>query len=457
MLLAAMSGVVLLLLLILVGVRCSQKPARPAVQIPDMGTSGARLERTASRETTGLAEMTGTTPTTTLPPPTTTAEPTTTAPLPGVGETVTVVGGGDVLMHTWLLNGGRQSDGSYDYDYMLKYLRPVTTTADVALADMEGTLAGEPYTGYPQFSSPDAVARAIVAGGFNHALSANNHAIDRGTAGLQRTAEVLQAAGLTVVGTRAAADWPRFTISEHRGIKIGVTGWTYETVRQGDRRALNGILMPEDVLDLINSFSIEDPWMTEDFNRMAAMAGEMREAGADLVVFFLHWGTEYQTTPAGYQTALAQRLCDAGVDLVIGNGPHVMQPIHVLTSTDGSHEMLCYYSVGNMVTDQYFDTANNQGFAEDGLLAHASFMKQADGSMRIARIAYLDFYCYKNKYASAETLNTPIPITAGLESPGSYGLNGDQLWMLRNSADRTASVMARNETGDYSVERLSGY
>lgn len=453
-LIALLAGlvVVLLVLLVLIQRRGAAPVANTATTTPSPQLS-AQLED-YSLPSRSLLESSRTTSTTTLPS-TTTRATTTAAPIEGVGETVTIIGSGDTLMHTWLINGGKKDD-DWDYDYMFKHIRSSVEVADIAITDMEGTLAGEPYTGFPLFSAPDALARAMRVGGFNHVLTANNHAIDRSTAGLKRTIEVLREAGLTTVGTRLNTEEKNYSLVKHGGITVGLTGWTYETVRQDGRRALNGIRIPEEAVDLVNSYSLEEPWITEDFKRMADLGRKMREEGADLVVFLIHGGTEYQTTPTGYQVSLAKRLCEAGVDLIIGNGPHVIQPIHVLKSEDGRHETVVYYSVGNLVSDQYFDTANNKGYAEDGLLSRTRFTKQADGSMKIAEIAYLDTYCYKNKFASAATYNTPIPITLGLEDPGSVGLNSDQLWMLRNSAERTAGIMARNETGDYEVRRLTG-
>jgi len=92
---------------------------------------------------------------------------------------------------------GKQADGSYDFTRFYRTMKPTISAADLAIAEMEGTLAGPPYTGFPAFSAPDAIATALSQAGFEVAVTANNHMYDRGLDGLTRTVDVLRTAGLT--------------------------------------------------------------------------------------------------------------------------------------------------------------------------------------------------------------------------------------------------------------------
>ena len=82
---------------------------------------------------------------------------------------------------------GIQSNGTYNYEPTFRFVKPVIEKADIAIANLEVTLAGPPFSGYPQFSSPDALALAAKDAGFDVLIQANNHALDRGAAGFKRT------------------------------------------------------------------------------------------------------------------------------------------------------------------------------------------------------------------------------------------------------------------------------
>ena len=166
-------------------------------------------------------------------------------------------------------------------------------------------------------------------------------------------------------------------------------------------------------------------------------------AAVPAIVFCLHWGTEYSSAENEYQTRIAQSLADAGVDVIYSCGPHVLQPIKTVNSSDGARQTLVLYSAGNFVSDQLFSTANNQGRAEDGLMMYVKFERQTDGSVKLADSSYVLTYCYKNKYASAKTYNTPIPVSAALADPDAFGAGGYQD-LLKASLQRSESLMSKN-------------
>lgn len=231
---------------------------------------------------------------------------------------------GEVLMHDWVLNGGRQADGSYDYDYIFEYLKPEIEKIDYSIANMEGTLAGPPYAGYPLFSAPDEIVKAIAVNGFDMAITSNNHMLDRGEEGLDQTIQVLQNAGLETVGSSLSAETRTYVIKELNGIKVGFSAYTYETIRQGEFRGLNGIPMPHGLKDRFDSFSQESELLDVEAEIMQQRVHDMRAQGAEIVVFLMHWGTEYTVTEDWYSQYFVRKLADAGCDLVFSSGPHVI-------------------------------------------------------------------------------------------------------------------------------------
>ncbi len=355
---------------------------------------------------------------------------------------------GDVLMHDWLIKGGEQADGSYNYDHIFQYMRPEIGRLDYAIANMEGTLAGPPYTGYPLFSAPDAVADALKTAGFDMAVSANNHILDRHAEGLDRTVSVLRKAGLTTLGARLEETEPPFQIVDIKGIKVGFSAFTYETVKVDGIKGLNGLRITAEVEPRLDSFSQEEAYMPADIDKVAGRVADMRAAGAEIVVFVMHWGTEYAYTEDVYSQAYTKALADAGCDLVFACGPHVLWPVRTLTASDGDHQMLCFYSLGNAVSDQTYSTGDSEGRAEDGMLAAAKFTKDpTTGAVRLTAAGYIATYCHKDTVATASNINRIMPIEQSLADPEAFDCS-NITDLLEESKTRTEKLMAENTIAD---------
>ena len=103
-------------------------------------------------------------------------------PFRAAPDTVSITFIGDVMMHSNQLK--------YDYDAFFSELGPITRDADISVANLEFSLAGKPYTGYPSFSAPDGYAYSIADHGVDVFLTANNHILDKGRRGLKRTLQV---------------------------------------------------------------------------------------------------------------------------------------------------------------------------------------------------------------------------------------------------------------------------
>lgn len=137
--------------------------------------------------------------------------------------TATVLNTGDILIHENVLNGARQDDGSYSFAEFYKVAKPYITAADYAIANLEVTLGGEEagrYRGYPEFNCPDSLLDYVKADGFDMLLTANNHSLDTGLAGLKRTVQQIKASGLDFLGTKETTDDPTYLIKDINGIKL---------------------------------------------------------------------------------------------------------------------------------------------------------------------------------------------------------------------------------------------
>ena len=320
-------------------------------------------------------------------PPTQAAIPETTVPPEPehVVSTATILSTGDLLMHGQLITDARQDDGAYDFSYIFPYVTEYASAADFAVANLETTLAGtaKPYQGNPMFNCPDEIVDAAKNAGFDMLLTVNNHSYDSQQAGYERTIRTVREKGLISLGTMLSGDEPKFTVQDINGIKIGMTAFTYEDSAIGNKTpALNYNPMQAGGYDIINCFRHSDP--EPFYAELESQIAQMRQQGAEAIVLYIHWGQEYKLQPNASQQAMAQRICDLGVDVIIGGHPHVVEPIELLESTvDPEHRTVCLYSMGNAVSNQRLGLLSSitTAHTEDGVLFDVTFSKYSDGTV----------------------------------------------------------------------------
>lgn len=377
--------------------------------------------------------------------PTVTISPTTSpTPEPDLTASAVITSVGDIILHQAVIDGGLQADGTYQYDYIFKYISSYFNDSDYSIANYEGALNGPPYSGYPMFNGPDAIAAALRNAGIDMVTTANNHSFDQGLAGMIRTPQVFIEQGIKIIGTRSSAGDPRYHIVDMNGIKIGITGYTYETTGTETSKALNGMILPPEANDLVDSFNpYREVLYAQDKAEMAQRIQAMKEAGAECILFVLHWGEEYKTASNTIQQELAVFLADQGVDVIFGHHPHVLQEISVLSSAVSGKDTLVYYSIGNFLANMNFGTQGTNGYAEDAIIARVTIERSKEGVVRVTKGEYIDTYVYK-EYINGIRIHTIIPVEAALASPDAYGMAGYKD-LLTSSAARTAAVMATNK------------
>ena len=251
-------------------------------------------------------------------------------------EKISFLFAGDIMGHDeQIWSAENRETNTFNYDDVFRYVRPVVEEVDIAVANLEVTLAGEPYKGYPQFSSPAELAVACRNAGFDYLVTANNHSADRGKQGIIGTINKLDSMGIPHTGTflnRASRDTLSPLMIYRKGISVAILNYTYGT---------NGIKVPEPVV--VNMLDKEI--ISNDVKKA-------RSKNADILILFLHWGTEYDTVPARNQTDLATYFLSAGVDLVIGSHPHVLQKMVRTKDQSTGKDGIIVYSLGNFVSNQ---------------------------------------------------------------------------------------------------------
>ena len=177
--------------------------------------------------------------------------------------------------------------------------------------------------------------------------------------------------------------------------------------------------MPAAADPLIDSFNPDrESSYTKDMTAMLDRVAALRRQGAELICLSLHWGIEYQTHSSGQQRQMAQQLADAGVELIIGHHPHVIEEIQVLTSATTGKPTLVYYSVGNFLHNMDFNTHNTSGNAQDSVIARVTLVKTAEG-VEIEKGEYIPTYVVRVPKGN-QLQHLIVPVLPGLGDPSAY-------------------------------------
>lgn len=362
---------------------------------------------------------------------------------------VTVLSTGDIMVHSTQLTGAyNSSTGAYDFSPYFKETASYFKAADLSVANLEVTFGGTEsgkFSGYPAFNTPDSLADAIKASGLNFLVTANNHSYDTGYFGLKRTAQILKDRGIEFIGTRETESEPLYTVKEINGIKIGMANFSYSSITNG-RKNLNGNQLKAEAENLVSTFVYENTALENFYSEVTTTINDMKANGAEFIVFYMHWGNEYQTKPNTWQKSIAQKLSNLGVDIIIGSHPHVIQPIELIHSEDGQNTTICLYSTGNAVSNQRQELMDScpTGHTEDGMLFSYTLRKYGD-DVTLDSIDIIPTWV--NKYrGGGGHLYTIYPLEAADWGSTKYGLDATAAAKAKKSYERTKQIVAAGLT-----------
>lgn len=273
-------------------------------------------------------------------------------------DTLTLTFVGDIMGHDSQIAASiDQKTGKYDYNGVFEKVAPIFKSSDFTIANLEVTLAGPPFKGYPQFSSPDELAVACKENGIDVLVTANNHSCDRRKSGIIRTIDVLDSLEILHTGTfrdEIEKDEKNLLILNKNNIKIGLLNYTYGT---------NGIPVPAPTI--VNKI---------DWTQMGKDIEASKSQELDKLILFIHWGKEYESHPTNDQQKLADYLFKKGADIIIGSHPHVIQRMEYHSKTEDTNERFIAYSLGNFVSNQ------RKRKRDGGVLAGITLVKDEQGT-----------------------------------------------------------------------------
>ncbi|MFM9414100.1 CapA family protein [Peptococcus simiae] len=245
--------------------------------------------------------------------------------------------GGDIVFHPITYSSQyEQVVPPYDFSHMFVRMGPHLARADFATITFETVCDPDmPYAGYPVFNSPTEAIPAMKKVGFGALATATNHALDgAGLSSHDKTLRAMDQAGVDHFGSYLPDKDRTPYIKDIQGIKVAFLN--YAEMYNG-----NEVALADQDLARLSPLKI-------DLIRQDITAA--RQAGADLVAVFPHWGIEYQTLPSPEQRELAREMVAAGADLVIGSHPHVIAPAEWIDQ-DGRRAYVAY-SLGNAMSNQ---------------------------------------------------------------------------------------------------------
>ncbi|MDQ0756292.1 CapA family protein [Arthrobacter sp. B3I4] len=313
-----------------------------------------------------------------MPSPTPTPTPT-----PGKGPAcpavrcASVLVTGDMLVHAQLWEqtpADALATGAKGLDFgpLLEGQRKYIEKSDLALCHQETPVAGPtgPFSAYPSFNVPPQIITAARQVGYQACTTASNHTIDRGTAGLVRTLDALDAAGLQHTGSyRSQADSQGVLILQTAAAKVAVIEGAYG----------------------LNGQTPEYAWQVDllDPAAMIAKARKARELGADIVLGVMHAGDEYASVPNAEQRGVAHALVDSGqFTMIYGHHTHSVLPIEQYKGT------WIVYGLGNGVTELSPTYVVNN----EGLLVRAQFSQDATGKWTVPDLGWAPSVIVRGPY-----------------------------------------------------------
>ena len=276
------------------------------------------------------------TPTSPIPSPTHHVSRITPSRTPGEGITLALAG--DVMLGRLVNEAIRAQGPRYPWGDVL----PLVREADLSLVNLECVIAksGEPFTPPRVFyfkADPQAI-EVLTQAGVDYVTLSNNHALDFQAPALLETIRHLDEQGIAHAGAGSnTEEASQYALLKAKGIKVGVVAFADHFREYAATESTPGTNILPITLD------------DRHFHRVRDSIEAVRAAGADLVVFSIHWGPNMRHVPTPDFRDFAHAVMDAGADIFHGHSAHVFQGIEIYKGKP------IFYDTGDLIDDYYVD------------------------------------------------------------------------------------------------------
>lgn len=261
-------------------------------------------------------------------------------------QTARLMCAGDNLIHRSIYKqANERADGNgYDFSYSYNEIRDIIVLSDLAFINQETIIDPESEpSSYPLFNSPEQLLDEMIDVGFDVFNQSTNHTMDKKVSGALNDIELFKSKeNILLTGLyETREDMLKPQVREVNGIKLSFVGFT---------EFLNGLVVPKDS-DLGLVYLTDTRYSQEEIYSTMKQMIDNAKAVSDVVCVSMHWQTEDITTPDKSQKEITAKLLEFGADIIIGTGPHVLQPIEFMPNGDGE-DALVIWSLGNIISCQ---------------------------------------------------------------------------------------------------------
>lgn len=302
---------------------------------------------------------------------------------------VKIMASGDMLYHVGLYEGAWNGDGTFDFDNDYTQIKPLISSADIAIGDFEGTIRSDyPLAGYPLFNAPKDVIKTIKDAGYDAIDLAHNHILDSGLTGLKTTYQAFEENGISPFGVNVDTT-DKMLIKEVNGVKVAILGFSYGF------NGLEVLLTDEEYNTHLKDLDVEK--VKADIQKAEELA--------DVTVVMPQMGIEYMLTPSQAQKEMYHNMVEWGADIIFGGHPHVIQPTEIVEK-DGESKFIIY-SMGNLISNQRIETMDdtpNSQWTERGVIVEVD-VEVLGGKVNLVNIALHPTWVSKEPFANKQKLN----------------------------------------------------
>jgi poly-gamma-glutamate capsule biosynthesis protein CapA/YwtB (metallophosphatase superfamily) len=283
---------------------------------------------------------------------------------------------GDIMCHSTQYNYSQVEEDSFDFKPVFREIKSYFDNSDVVVGNLETVIEveGVKFAGYPIFNTPKEFLEGLKFAGFDILSTANNHSFDIKERGVRSTIEHIKYFNMQSVGTYITqSNRDSVIIFQQKGIKFAILSYTF---------GVNLYEIPGEKNYLVNR--INDDLIKNDISNH-------RKEGADLIILFFHFGSEYANEPDAYQKDVVKNSIEFGADIIIGAHPHTIQPIEYFKSENGNIDSgFVAYSLGNFVSNQRWR------YSDGGAVLNFTIQKNTlNGNISLAGVRYFPIWVYK--------------------------------------------------------------